>query len=287
VLRDLARILVLVNRRDDEIPLPPDDWQRLFSWAERLLRRYKRHSSPEVRLLFSQIFFCVKTTRYQYYLTLLILFTPVPKALWWVTYPAVCKKCSVRREFPAQKLSSPSNCFLHYHIWNNIWNIELYSIYYSFTTSRWLSSWRFCSSRRATLSKWLRHRRNRSRRRNHHFISPCTNREAPLLISPHSKRTCRSRHSKQATSRASVQQVRASVIRRTAVPSVRVWVRTALLAFTTAKSSAQTARQSVKRHLLSTTVIRSEEDRGRQVTRISKNCKPSLRLIAVTMARCP
>jgi len=53
VLRDLARILVLVNRRDDEIPLPPDDWQRLFSWAERLLRRYKRHSSPEVRYLFS------------------------------------------------------------------------------------------------------------------------------------------------------------------------------------------------------------------------------------------
>lgn len=48
VLRDLARILVLINRRDDEIPIPPDDWQRLFSWAERLLRRYKRHSSPEV-----------------------------------------------------------------------------------------------------------------------------------------------------------------------------------------------------------------------------------------------
>lgn len=48
VLRDLARILVLINRRDDEIPVPPDDWQRLFSWAERLLRRYKRHSSPEV-----------------------------------------------------------------------------------------------------------------------------------------------------------------------------------------------------------------------------------------------
>ncbi|CAL1686452.1 unnamed protein product [Lasius platythorax] len=51
VLRDLARILVLVNRRDDEIPLPPDDWQRLFSWAERLLKRYKRHSSPEVAQL--------------------------------------------------------------------------------------------------------------------------------------------------------------------------------------------------------------------------------------------
>lgn len=51
VLRDLVRILVLVNRRDDEIPLPPDDWQRLFSWAERLLRRYKRHSSPEVAQL--------------------------------------------------------------------------------------------------------------------------------------------------------------------------------------------------------------------------------------------
>ncbi|XP_046588350.1 uncharacterized protein LOC107221949 [Neodiprion lecontei] len=51
VLRDLARILVLVNRRDDEIPFPPDDWQRLLAWAERLLRRYKRHSSPEVAQL--------------------------------------------------------------------------------------------------------------------------------------------------------------------------------------------------------------------------------------------
>ncbi|XP_076659293.1 FU domain-containing protein T48 isoform X1 [Halictus rubicundus] len=51
VLRDLARILVLINRRDEEIPIPPDDWQRLFSWAERLLRRYKRHSSPEVAQL--------------------------------------------------------------------------------------------------------------------------------------------------------------------------------------------------------------------------------------------
>lgn len=51
VLRDLARILVLVNRRDDEIPIPPEDWQRLLSWAERLLRRYKRHSSPEVAQL--------------------------------------------------------------------------------------------------------------------------------------------------------------------------------------------------------------------------------------------
>lgn len=54
VLRDLARILVLINRRDDEIPVPPDDWQRLFSWAERLLRRYKRHSSPEVSQLYSK-----------------------------------------------------------------------------------------------------------------------------------------------------------------------------------------------------------------------------------------
>ncbi|XP_020708502.1 uncharacterized protein LOC105686900 isoform X2 [Athalia rosae] len=51
VLRDLARILVLINRRDDEIPVPPDDWQRLLAWAERLLRRYKRHSSPEVAQL--------------------------------------------------------------------------------------------------------------------------------------------------------------------------------------------------------------------------------------------
>lgn len=50
MLRDLARILVLVNRRDEEIAVPPDDWQRLLAWAERLLRRYKRHSSPEVNL---------------------------------------------------------------------------------------------------------------------------------------------------------------------------------------------------------------------------------------------
>ncbi|XP_012271742.1 uncharacterized protein LOC105695065 [Orussus abietinus] len=51
VLRDLARILVLVNRRDEEIAVPPEDWQRLLAWAERLLRRYKRHSSPEVAQL--------------------------------------------------------------------------------------------------------------------------------------------------------------------------------------------------------------------------------------------
>ncbi|XP_043490264.1 uncharacterized protein LOC122516484 [Polistes fuscatus] len=51
VLRDLARILVLVNKKDEDIQLPPDDWQRLLSWAERLLRRYKRHSSPEVAQL--------------------------------------------------------------------------------------------------------------------------------------------------------------------------------------------------------------------------------------------
>ncbi|XP_034949155.1 uncharacterized protein T48 [Chelonus insularis] len=51
VLRDLARILVLVNRSDDDIYLPPDDWQRLLSWAERLLRRYKKHTSPEVAQL--------------------------------------------------------------------------------------------------------------------------------------------------------------------------------------------------------------------------------------------
>ncbi|XP_008554498.1 uncharacterized protein LOC130667071 isoform X1 [Microplitis mediator] len=51
VLRDLARILVLVNRKDEDIYLPPDDWQRLLAWAERLLRRYKKHTSPEVAQL--------------------------------------------------------------------------------------------------------------------------------------------------------------------------------------------------------------------------------------------
>ena len=51
VLRDLARILVLVNKKDEEILMPPQDWQRLLAWAERLLRRYKKHSSPEVSFI--------------------------------------------------------------------------------------------------------------------------------------------------------------------------------------------------------------------------------------------
>ncbi|XP_034192281.2 FU domain-containing protein T48 isoform X1 [Osmia lignaria lignaria] len=51
VLRDLARILVLINRKDERILIPPDDWQRLFSWAHRLLKQYKKHSSPEVTQL--------------------------------------------------------------------------------------------------------------------------------------------------------------------------------------------------------------------------------------------
>lgn len=53
VLRDLARILVLINRKDERILIPPDDWQRLFSWAHRLLKQYKKHSSPEVSSLIS------------------------------------------------------------------------------------------------------------------------------------------------------------------------------------------------------------------------------------------
>ncbi|XP_034249088.1 uncharacterized protein LOC117649972 isoform X3 [Thrips palmi] len=47
VLKDLSRILILLNRRDDSITYPPDDWRTLLGWAERVLRRYKKHKPQE------------------------------------------------------------------------------------------------------------------------------------------------------------------------------------------------------------------------------------------------
>ncbi|XP_030755267.1 uncharacterized protein LOC115881771 [Sitophilus oryzae] len=53
VVRDLAKILLLLNRNIDSIYMP-DDWEHLFSWAEKALKRYKRMSDtsqPEVAQL--------------------------------------------------------------------------------------------------------------------------------------------------------------------------------------------------------------------------------------------
>ncbi|XP_044732305.1 uncharacterized protein LOC123295139 [Chrysoperla carnea] len=44
VVRDLAKLLVLLNRTPDQIYDVPNDWERLSMWAEKLLKRYKRMS---------------------------------------------------------------------------------------------------------------------------------------------------------------------------------------------------------------------------------------------------
>ncbi|XP_056644987.1 uncharacterized protein LOC130450542 [Diorhabda sublineata] len=43
VVRDLAKILLLLNRPVDKLTAP-DDWEHLFDWAEKALKRYKRMS---------------------------------------------------------------------------------------------------------------------------------------------------------------------------------------------------------------------------------------------------
>lgn len=56
VVRDLAKILLLLNRNVDRISVIPDDWDHLFSWGEKVLRRYKRMSDisqPQVAQLVS------------------------------------------------------------------------------------------------------------------------------------------------------------------------------------------------------------------------------------------
>ncbi|KAK6643426.1 hypothetical protein RUM43_004931 [Polyplax serrata] len=42
VLRDLYVILVLLNKPEEKISTPPQDWRKLLSWGERVLKRYKR-----------------------------------------------------------------------------------------------------------------------------------------------------------------------------------------------------------------------------------------------------
>ena len=48
ILRDLSRILTLLNRKEEQIRTVPADWQRLLGWAERLLKRYKRQKISKV-----------------------------------------------------------------------------------------------------------------------------------------------------------------------------------------------------------------------------------------------
>lgn len=53
VIRDLAKLLLLLNRPVDRISIP-EDWEHLFNWAEKTLKRYKRMSEvsqPQVAQL--------------------------------------------------------------------------------------------------------------------------------------------------------------------------------------------------------------------------------------------
>ncbi|XP_042222664.1 uncharacterized protein LOC121866980 [Homarus americanus] len=45
VVRDLSRVLTLLNRREEHIVTVPGDWRRLMSWATRVLARYKRQKA--------------------------------------------------------------------------------------------------------------------------------------------------------------------------------------------------------------------------------------------------
>ncbi|CAB3363983.1 Hypothetical predicted protein [Cloeon dipterum] len=47
VLRDLTRILTLLNRHETRLGPPPPDWDTLLDWAERSLRRYKKSINNE------------------------------------------------------------------------------------------------------------------------------------------------------------------------------------------------------------------------------------------------
>lgn len=51
VVRDLSRVLTLLNRKDEHILTVPGDWRRLLSWASRVLARYKRQKAAKVRAL--------------------------------------------------------------------------------------------------------------------------------------------------------------------------------------------------------------------------------------------
>ncbi|XP_039289881.1 uncharacterized protein LOC111043807 isoform X2 [Nilaparvata lugens] len=53
VLKDLSRILILLNRREERIVTPPADWETLLAWGERVLRRYKKQNPNQVAQLVS------------------------------------------------------------------------------------------------------------------------------------------------------------------------------------------------------------------------------------------
>ncbi|RZF45478.1 hypothetical protein LSTR_LSTR009349 [Laodelphax striatellus] len=53
VLKDLSRILILLNRREERIGTPPADWETLLAWGERVLRRYKKQNPNQVAQLVS------------------------------------------------------------------------------------------------------------------------------------------------------------------------------------------------------------------------------------------
>lgn len=51
IVRDLAKILLLVNKPVELLVGPPTDWLRLFMWAQRILDRYKPQMSPLIDFL--------------------------------------------------------------------------------------------------------------------------------------------------------------------------------------------------------------------------------------------
>ncbi|XP_058811996.1 uncharacterized protein LOC131676739 [Topomyia yanbarensis] len=51
VVRDLAKILILLNKPVELISSPPHDWQRLYVWAEKVLDRYKPELTQLIEFL--------------------------------------------------------------------------------------------------------------------------------------------------------------------------------------------------------------------------------------------
>ncbi|KAK9509020.1 hypothetical protein O3M35_006435 [Rhynocoris fuscipes] len=62
VLKDLSRILILLNRPDSKLNVPPPDWETLLAWAHRILARYKKHHNNQVTELVS--FFRGESSQY-------------------------------------------------------------------------------------------------------------------------------------------------------------------------------------------------------------------------------
>ncbi|XP_073998562.1 FU domain-containing protein T48 isoform X4 [Rhodnius prolixus] len=62
VLKDLSRILILLNKPDSKLTIPPPDWETLLAWAHRILGRYKKHHNNQVTELVS--FFRGESSQY-------------------------------------------------------------------------------------------------------------------------------------------------------------------------------------------------------------------------------